>query len=211
MSRLSRRRSSRFTPSLVGIASGAALAGIATLVAVRRAYAPVIPACDSKRRPVVLITGAAGGLGSTLARRYARENVRLVLNGRKLDGLEKTRDALLSEGLIRTPTDALLLPADLSNADEAAHMIEVAFGHLERIDVLINVAGIIEVGPVEDQPLSAFKNAIESNFYTALHTIHAALPRLLRQEPLHHTGSHRASIVNISSIGGKFAVPHLLP
>ena len=76
--------------------------------------------------------------------------------------------------------------------------------------MLLNCAGIIEVGPIENQPLSAFYRAMESNFYSALHTISAALPHLLRQQP-RSGASRRASIVNISSIGGKFGVPHMLP
>ena len=82
-------------------------------------------------------------------------------------------------------------------------MVRQVEKHFGRIDVLVNNAGVIQVGPVEDQPLSAFKEAMESNYYTALHTTMAALPEMLERRDGH--------IVNIASIGGKVAVPHLLP
>ena len=90
-------------------------------------------------------------------------------------------------------------------------MIKTVIGQLGRIDVLINCAGIIEVGPIEDQPLAAFESAMKNNFFTALYTTQAALPHLLSQPALEGYHGRRASIVNISSIGGKMPVPHLLP
>jgi short-subunit dehydrogenase len=88
--------------------------------------------------------------------------------------------------------------------------------------VLINNAGVIEVGPVENQPLTAYRRAMATNFFAALHTTHVALPHLLDRGAryLHaRSGSgskdagflFRPAIVNIASIGGKFAMPHLLP
>jgi short-subunit dehydrogenase len=86
-------------------------------------------------------------------------------------------------------------------------LIDHAVSHFGRIDILINNAGIIEVGPVENQPIAAYRRAMATNFFAALHTTHAALPHLLRHNPIHGD----AAIVNIASIGGKFAMPHLLP
>lgn len=149
-----------------------------------------------------------------LARRYARANALLILNGRNPEKLERVKATLLEEGLIKAPADCLVLPADLTKRDEVTLMIEKAFSHFERLDVLINVAGVIEVGPIEDQTIEVFEKVMQTNFFGALYTVMEALPRLLRQRPLHSEGRrsmHRASIVNISSIGGKVAVPHLLP
>ena len=164
---------------------------------------------QSRHRPIVLITGGATGLGLELARLYGRAGARLVLTSRSQYQLEEARNTLVSDGV--SPADILLLPADLSDKAEASGMIKLAIDHLERIDVLINCAGVIEVGPIEDQPIEAFETAMANNFYTALYTTQAALPYLLRQAPLSGDGGRRASVVNISSIGGKMAVPHLLP
>ena len=166
------------------------------------------------RRPVVLITGGAGGLGMALARRYAHANARLILNGRNQDKLLQAKADLLSDGAIRDPDDCLLLPADLIHRSQVERMIDEAYARFERIDVLINVAGTIEVGPIEDQTIDTFETVMQNNFFSALYTTLYALPRLLEQRPLLPSGrgsKHRASLVNISSIGGKMAVPHLLP
>ncbi len=166
---------------------------------------------SSKHRPIVLITGGASGLGLELARVYGRAGARLILVARSQDDLEQARTSLISTGDVKNLADILLLPTDLSDKDAARNMIEIAIGHLERIDVLINCAGIIEVGPIEDQPLEAFELAMKNNFFTALYTTQAALPYLLSQPALEGYHGRRASVVNISSIGGKMAVPHLLP
>ena len=165
----------------------------------------------SKHRPIVLITGGASGLGLELARVYGRAGARLILVSRSQDHLESARTSLLTAGDVQNPADILLLPADLSDKATARQMVELAINHLERIDVLINCAGIIEVGPIEDQPVEAFESAMKNNFFTALYTTQAALPYLLAQPALEGHRGRRASIVNISSIGGKMAVPHLLP
>ena len=165
----------------------------------------------SRHRPVVLITGGATGLGLELARVYGEAGARLILVSRTQASLEQARNTLLSDGSVKHAADLLVLPADLSDKAEAAGMIQLAIDHLERIDVLINCAGIIEVGPIKDQPIAAFETAMANNFFTALYTTQAALPHLLRQPALAGRGGRRASVVNISSIGGKVAVPHLLP
>ena len=164
-----------------------------------------------KHRPIVLITGGASGLGLELARVYGRAGARLILVSRSQSHLEDARNALFSSGDVKNAADILLLPANLSDKDAAKQMIEIAISHLQRIDVLINCAGVIEVGPIEDQPLEAFESAMRNNFFTALYTTQSALPYLLSQPALEGHRGRRASIVNISSIGGKVAVPHLLP
>ena len=69
--------------------------------------------------------------------------------------------------------------------------------------MLINNAGVISVGPVENQSLEQFRDAMESNFYSGLHCTLAVLPQML--------GRREGAIANVTSIGGRIAVPHLLP
>jgi NAD(P)-dependent dehydrogenase (short-subunit alcohol dehydrogenase family) len=173
------------------------------------AAAYALKSATPKRRPgqVVLITGGSRGLGLALAERYGRSGARLVLAARGLEELISARHTLLDREAIHSPDDVLLIPADLADATQAAMLIDHAVGHFGRIDVLINNAGIIEVGPVENQPLAAYRRAMATNFFAALHTTHAALPHLLRRNSPHGD----AVIVNIASIGGKFAMPHMLP
>jgi NAD(P)-dependent dehydrogenase (short-subunit alcohol dehydrogenase family) len=156
---------------------------------------------------IVLITGGSRGLGLALAERYARAGAKLILTARNLEELINARYTLLDRGAIQSPDDVLLIPADLTDAAQATLLIDHAVGHFGRIDVLINNAGIIEVGPVENQPIAAYRRAMATNFFAALHTTHAALPHLLNRKP----ADEGAAIVNIASIGGKFAMPHMLP
>jgi short-subunit dehydrogenase len=86
-------------------------------------------------------------------------------------------------------------------------MVALATGRLGGVDVLINNAGIITVGPAENQPLEAFREAMEVNYFGMVHATLAVLPQMLSRVGLSDPGA----IVNIASIGGKVAVPHMLP
>lgn len=160
-----------------------------------------------RRNQVVVITGGSRGLGLALAERYGRAGARLVLAARNQEELANARRSLIERGAISSPDHVLLIPADLTDANQAANLIDHAIAHFGRIDILINNAGVIEVGPVENQPLAAYHRAMAINFFGALNTTHAALPHFLARP--RELGD--AAIVNIASIGGKFAVPHLLP
>jgi NAD(P)-dependent dehydrogenase (short-subunit alcohol dehydrogenase family) len=182
----------------------AATAGVAAAAA---AYSISVKRRTRDRGRVVLITGGSRGLGLALAERYGRAGARLVLSSRNVEELTQARETLLERDAIQSPDDVLLIPADLTDSAQAAMLVDHAIDHFGHIDILINNAGIIEVGPVENQPLEAYRRAMATNFFAAVHTIHAALPHLLNRQ-----GRTRdAAIVNIASIGGKFAMPHMLP
>ena len=184
-------------------------AQIATgLLAAAAAYAfmPKPEKAAHRHRKIVLITGGSRGLGFALAERFGRSGAKLVLAARDFNELTRARQTLLARRIVQSAEDILLIPADLTDAGQATKLIEHAIGHFGRIDILINNAGIIEVGPVENQPIAAYHRAMATNFFAALYTTHAALPHLLSRK---RTGG--ASIVNIASIGGKIPVPHLLP
>ncbi len=174
------------------------LAGVVASVA---AYA-LIPR-RIKPGQVVVLTGGSRGLGFALAERFGRSGAKLVLASRKDDELEQARQNLLTSGAVQNENDILLVSADLTDETQASGLIEAAIEAFGHIDILINNAGIIEVGPVENQPLESYERAMATNFFAALYTTYAAMPMMLARQS--------GSIVNIASIGGKFAVPHLLP
>jgi NAD(P)-dependent dehydrogenase (short-subunit alcohol dehydrogenase family) len=176
-------------------------------IAVAAAYALKPSPAPPRLGQIVLITGGSRGLGLALAERYGRAGAKLILAARNVEELTAARHTLLDRKAIASSDDVLLIPADLTDPAQAATLIDHAVSHFGRIDVLINNAGIIEVGPVENQPLDAYRRAMATNFFAALHTTHAALPHLLRRNPIHGD----AAIVNIASMGGKVPVPHLLP
>ena len=185
--------------------AAAAVGAAAAVVSVTRA----IGAVKVGDGAVVLVTGGSRGLGLAIARRFAATPVKLVLAARKLPELQQAQASLLAEHPHLKPEDFYLVACDLAQPQECRRLIAEAIARYGRIDVLVNNAGIIEVGPVESQPAEAFERAMQVNFMAAMYVTWAALPHLRAQPPL--AGTRRAAIVNIASVGGKIAVPHMLP
>ena len=186
------RLSSRFSvPALVSLAA-------ASLLYSRRSRASRV-----RRGQVAVITGGSTGLGLALAHQFGKAGLRLVLAAQDESHLEDARRQLLAKGSVADEDDILLVSCDLSDREQAEGLIQETLRTFGTVDILINNAGIIEVGPAEDQVVETYKRTMEVNFFTALYTTYAALPHLL--------GRQSGAIVNISSIGGKVAVPHLLP
>ncbi|HSY35359.1 MAG TPA: SDR family oxidoreductase [Acidobacteriaceae bacterium] len=204
--------------AVVAVASAVVATGAAVLVvrAVRnRKLMPLSnPNDPNAPRPVVLVTGSSRGLGLAIATRFARNPVRLVLVSRNMAELQRAQEALLAQFPHLHPEDFHLVAADLSKPEEAQRLIDETIARFGRIDVLINNAGIIDVGPIESQTLEIFERTMQVNFFAALYTTWAALPHMRKQAALATlTPAVRVgpSIVNIASLGGKIAVPHLLP
>jgi NAD(P)-dependent dehydrogenase (short-subunit alcohol dehydrogenase family) len=179
---------------------------IATTIAAAAAYA-LFPSPD-RYYPgqVAVVTGGSRGLGFALAQQFGRAGMKLVLAARNRFDLEHARQRLLEFGDVQHEEDVLLVDGDLTDPAQAIALIDQTIAAFGRLDLLVNNAGIIEVGPFENQPPAAYDRAMQTNFFAALHTIQAALPFLLDPPDQAARG-----IVNISSIGGKIPVPHLLP
>ena len=205
--------------------TGAAVASVATAVVATGAAIAVVRALRSRNLssrnlarkdgpiPVVVITGGSRGLGLAIASRFAKNPVRLVLASRNLPELQQAQATLLARHPHLSPQDFHLVAADLSKPEEAQRLISEAIARFHRIDILINNAAVIEVGPLESQTLEIFERTMQINFFAALYTIWAALPHLRKQASENPTPAVRVgpSIVNIASLGGKIAVPHMLP
>ena len=147
---------------------------------------------------VVLITGGSRGLGLAMAREFAEEGCRIVICARARRELDKARDRLELDG-----AEVLALECDVTNRTAVESMIREATAHYGRIDVLVNNAGVIEVGPVENMTTEDFEQAMDVMFWGVVHPTLAVLPQMLE----HAAGR----IVNITSIAGKVSVPHMLP
>jgi len=146
----------------------------------------------------VVIFGGSRGLGLEIARQLAAEGAYLTLCARDADELERARIDLDDRGF-----SATTIPCDIRDRRDVEAAIQRVVAEHGLIDVLINDAGIIQVGPVELTTVADFENAMATHFWGPLFTILAALPHMRR-------AGHRR-IVNISSIGGKIAVPYLVP
>lgn len=187
------KRSLGLSAALIGLAG-------ATLAVVRRNRKP-----DTGKNltgKVALITGGSRGLGFAIARELARKGSRLVLTSRHLDELERAKARLVAAGDI-TEENVFIQASDVSVVSEIRSLIAAATTYFGQIDIVVNNAGIILVGPLESQTLASYRQAMDVNFFGALHTTLAVLPQMLARG--------EGAIVNIASIGGKVAFPHLLP
>jgi short-subunit dehydrogenase len=145
-----------------------------------------------------LVTGGSRGLGLLLAHEFAARRADVVICARDQDELEVAQWSLKQTG-VRTTA----LRCDLTNRDDVEDMISDAISFTGHLDVLVNNAGTITVGPLEDMRVEDFEQAIREIFLSALYPTMAVLPYM--------RGRRRGAIANITSIGGKIAVPHLLP
>lgn len=150
------------------------------------------------RGQVVLVTGGSRGLGFLLAREFAREGCRIALCARNELEMDKARRELERDG-----ADVMALRCDVADQVQVERTVEDVTRRFGRVDVLINNAGIIQVGPIQTMDLRDFENAMAVMFYGGLYATLAVLPQMLRRKG--------GTIVNITSIGGKVSVPHLLP
>ena len=187
--------------------------GAKQMTVMRRVLAPILiagasvfAASQAARRArqidfhgrVVVVTGGSRGLGLVLARQLAEQGARLALVARDEVTLERARQDLTERG-----AEVLTLPCDIGERDAVEQTVARVIEHYGRIDVLINNAGIIAVGPLEHMAVGDFETAMATHFWGPLYLTLAALPSLRQREG--------ARIVNIASIGGQLAVPHLLP
>src|SRR5215212_5464231 len=146
----------------------------------------------------VLITGGSRGLGLVLAREFADEGARVAICARDPQELDRARKDLASRG-----AEAFAFPCDVTDRAQVSELIEVVTRRFGRIDVLVNNAGVIQVGPLEVMTLEDFEQAMAIHFWGPLYTTLACLPQMRARRD--------GRIVNVSSIGGKIAVPHLIP
>lgn len=147
---------------------------------------------------VVVVTGGSRGLGLVLARQLIDAGAKVAICARTAEDVQTAAEELRQRG-----GTVMGLTCDVRNRDQVRAMIAQVLDRWGQVDVLFNVAGIIEVGPFDAMTLDDFHEAMDTNCWGALHTVLEVLPAMRRQR--------WGRIVNVASIGGKRAVPHLLP
>ncbi len=146
----------------------------------------------------VIVTGGSRGLGLVLARQLVAQQARVAICARNAEELQRAR-----ADLVRRGGTVLARPCDVADPARVEEFVRDVRRHLGPVDVLINNAGVIQVGPAEVMTLDDYDEAMKINFWGPVFMTLAVLPDMR----LRRTGR----VVNISSIGGKISVPHLLP
>lgn len=144
---------------------------------------------------VVLITGASSGIGAATAKLFSRLGATLSLTGRNFENLEKV--AVECQG-DRKP---FLIKADLGKEEETKLILEKTIEELGRIDVLINNAGVLEMGSIENTSLEQYDRIMNVNVRAVYHLTMLAVPYLSKTQ---------GNIVNVSSVNGLRSFPGVL-
>jgi len=152
----------------------------------------------SLHNKVALITGGSRGLGLVLARQICAQDGKVALIARDPDELARAKADLAPRG-----GAVLTIECDLLDAGQIQSTVRQIINRFGKIDILINNAGIIEVGPLEHMGRDDFERAMRVHFWAPFELVSQVVPEMRTW------GGGR--IVNISSIGGKMAVPHLAP
>ncbi len=152
----------------------------------------------SLRGRTVLITGGSRGLGLALAKQMRDEGARVAICGRDAESLERA-----NQSLAKTGAAVVAVQADVTDPASVGRLLDEVWRQLGPIDVLINNAGVIEVGPAVTMSVADYEEAMATNFWGMLYPTLALLPEMRARRA--------GRIVNITSIGGKLGIPHLLP
>lgn len=186
-----------------GIATGTLLAGAAAATGAVIAGRLVLKQVrdwrgEELRGKTVLITGSSRGLGLAMAEEYARQGCNLVLCARDQQELEQARRQVEELGV-----EVIAVECDITKKGDVENLLQRARERFGHIDILVNNAGVISVGPLLSQTIEDFQESMDIMFWGVVHPTLAVLPEMIARG----TGQ----IVNITSIGGKVSVPHLVP
>jgi clavulanate-9-aldehyde reductase len=141
---------------------------------------------------VVAVTGASSGIGEATAVACAQAGATVALAARRKDRIDALAERISSEG-----GRALAVPTDVGQEAEARAFIERAHTELGRLDVLVNNAGVMLLGPIAGASTEEWRRMIDANVYGVLYCTHAALPLMAAQGSGH--------IITISSVAGRVA------
>jgi NADP-dependent 3-hydroxy acid dehydrogenase YdfG len=145
-----------------------------------------------------LVTGASSGIGEATARALATEGAAVAVAARRRDRLDALVAAIEGEG-----GRAIAIEADVTDQHQAIGAVERTVEELGRLDVVINNAGVMLLGPAVGAPTEEWDRMVQLNVNGVLYVAHAAIPHLLRAAEDGPRGV--ADLVNVSSVAGRRA------
>jgi NADP-dependent 3-hydroxy acid dehydrogenase YdfG len=147
---------------------------------------------------VALITGASSGIGEATALALAAQGAAVALAARRKERLEQLAKAITGAG-----GRTLVIETDVTDKAQAQAAVERTVAELGRLDTLVNNAGVMLLGPIENAPLDEWDQMVHLNVLGLLYTAHAALPHLLKAAE--DSPRRVADLVNVSSVAGRVA------
>lgn len=144
---------------------------------------------------VILITGASSGIGAATAKHFAGLGATLALAGRNLDNLKKVASDCSTKSI------PLLLTGELTNERDTKTILDKTIEHFGKLDVLVNNAGILESGTIENTSLEQYDRVMNTNVRSIYQLTMLAVPHLIKT---------KGNIVNVSSVNGIRAFPGVL-
>lgn len=147
---------------------------------------------------VVLITGGSRGLGLVLARKLGRLGARIVICSRHAEQLQRAESELRDA---RIPVLAFV--CDVTDVAAVKSMVRNVKTQWTQVDILINNAGMIQMGPIDSLTQQDFESALNTHLWGPLNVMREVLPAMRERR--------QGCVVNIASIGGKISIPHLIP
>jgi len=146
------------------------------------------------KNKVVVITGASSGIGEAAAEKFAKKGANIVLVARRKDKLEE-----VEKKLSKYSVKILVQVCDVSDKEQVKQMSEKVIDIFSRIDVLVNNAGFVIYGKVEELSIEDIESQMQTNYFGTINCTKYFLPHFLKQNFGH--------IVNVASVGGSFGVP----
>jgi clavulanate-9-aldehyde reductase len=141
---------------------------------------------------VVAVTGASSGIGEATALACAKAGAAVALAARRVERIDALAEQIAGGG-----GRAIAVQTDVSDEQQAGAFVRRAHEELGRLDVLVNNAGVMLLGPIAGAPTDEWRRMIDANVYGVLYCTHAALPLMIEQG-----GGH---VVNVSSVAGRIA------
>jgi NADP-dependent 3-hydroxy acid dehydrogenase YdfG len=155
---------------------------------------------DKLANTVALVTGASSGIGAATATALAGEGAAVAVLARRRDRLEELADRIVSAG-----GTALAAPSDVTDSREANAAVERVVAELGRLDIVVNNAGLMQMGPAAEASLRDWDQMVSVNVLGVLHVTRAALPHLINGAADSPRGV--ADLVTISSTAARIARP----
>jgi len=151
---------------------------------------------DKAHSRIVMVTGATSGIGRAVARRFASVSDRVIAVGRDSAALDE-----VAADIVRDGGECSAIRCDVTNDAEVDKAFESFLGETSCLDVLVNAAGHISTGSIENTSLAAWDAMMNVNLRAVFHLMQLASPLLIKS---------KGNIVNISSVTGLRSFPGVL-